>query len=107
MTFFNDKKSKEQNKKKTTNIVDIRNDIIHSCDKNGKESCFIAKQMGMPKGILWYGQYDINGNFSDSTIDLSELCISQMQKICQQLKVFSSIPKEQIFFESQMKTKNY
>ena len=79
-------------------IVDIRNDIVHSCNKNGKESCFIAKSSNMKIGSLWYGIYGNDGAFCDKMINLREASLKQIQNVCCQLKSFSSIPKEQIHF---------
>ena len=39
--FYGDKKVKLKRNK--VNVADIRNDIVHSCNKSEKESCFIAK----------------------------------------------------------------
>ncbi len=88
----------ENQKENKENVVSLRNDIVHSCERKGIESCFIAKQVGMPKDVLWYGRYDSDGKFSELNINLGEYCLNQMQNVCQQLKIFLSIPKEQIYF---------
>ena len=79
-------------------IVDVRNDIFHGCNKNGKESCFIAKSNNMKIGSLWYGIYRNDGPFSDKTINLRKASLKQIKEVRSHLKTFSSIPKEQIHF---------
>ena len=93
--FYGEQKRETDNQEY---IVDVRNDIMHSCNKNGKESCFIAKSNNMEIGSLWYGIYENDGNYFDKTINLREAALKQIQKICCLLKEFSSIPKEQIHF---------
>lgn len=85
-------------KKNEVNVADIRNDIVHSCNKSGKESCFIAKCNNMDIGSLNYGIYGEDKSFTEKTIDLREICPTQVQSICDVMKDFLSVPKDQIFF---------
>lgn len=94
--FFHGEVEKRTNNKES--IVNVRNDIVHSCNKNGKESCFIAKSYNMEIGYLWYGIYGNDGTFDEKMINLREASLKQIQMVCCQLKSFSSIPKEQIYF---------
>lgn len=86
---------KHQNDTGTEQIIGIRNDIVHSCDKKGKESCFIAKTKNVDIDTLWYGMYDNYGNFSESMVNLSEISLSHLKRICQQLNKLSNVPQIQ------------
>lgn len=80
------------------NVAEIRNDIVHSCSKIGKESCFIAKCNNMSIGSLNYGIYGEDKSFTEKNIDLRNICLTQVQSICDVMNEFLTIPKEQIFF---------
>lgn len=90
---------KYQSDIETEQIISIRNDIVHSCDKKGKESCFIAKAGNMNIDTLWYGLYDNNGCFSESMVNLSEISFSHLKRICQQLKELSNVPQNQVYIK--------
>ena len=85
-------------KRNKVNVADIRNDIVHSCNKIGKESCFIAKCNNMPIGSLNYGIYEEDKSFTEKNIDLRNICLTQVQSICDVMNDFLSIPNEQTFF---------
>lgn len=85
-------------KRNEVNVADIRNDIVHSCNKSEKESCFIAKCNNMDIGSLNYGIYGEDKSFTEKNIDLREICLTQVQSICDIVRNFLSIPQDQIFF---------
>ena len=84
--------------KNKVNVAEIRNDIVHSCSKIGKESCFIAKCNNMDIGSLNYGVYGEDKSFDEKNIDLRGICLTQVQSICDVMKDLLSVPNDQIFF---------
>ncbi|MBQ6791639.1 MAG: hypothetical protein IJP76_09395 [Paludibacteraceae bacterium] len=52
----------------------------------------------MDIGSLNYGIYGEDKSFTEKNVDLREICLTQVQSICDILRNFLSIPKDQIFF---------
>lgn len=94
--FYGNQKVKLKRNK--VNVADIRNDIVHSSNKIGKESCFIAKSNNMDIGSLNYGIYGEDNSFTENNINLRDICLTQVQSICDAMKDFMSVPNDQIFF---------